>query len=364
MNRLPSFLRPLAFAIGMSLGLSLTGCMFALRDVIDAATSSDPYPYSWYERRELRDGTWLRFGQWGEKGEHRMTIERSTTDQINVGNDNLVWRRTYGRLGEGGHVAFTSGAVLPDGTIVAAAGAQTLTTLGLFAFAPDGRVLWAHEHDLPEKIASRARLFPAGDGAVVLAPLSQRDNHQPTSMFVLRLGAHGEILWATTLTLAGEPMEALWSSAGLTVYGQGIGRNGGLLWRVSPTGDLVWMEEIDAPSPRHFQYVKTSVEASGGVLLHVRSSGCPVCGFSDTLDLRLDPTGALQSVEGKHGTAADEPGDPHRPRPPRDPKSPEVTAATLQIQGLQPSVAHPPMTASRDLRPEMARTEKVEQKAK
>lgn len=364
MNRLPSFLRLLAVAAVWSLGLSLTGCMLPLSGLLDAASASDPYPYSWYERRKLPDGAWLRFGQWADKAEHRMTIERSTSDKINVGDDNLVWRRTYGRLGEGGHIAFTSGVVLPDGTIVAAAGAQTLTTLGLFAFAPDGRLLWAREHDLPEKIASRARLALTDDGVIVLAPLSQKANHQPTSMLVLRFGAHGEVLWKTTLTIAGEPLQVLWSSAGLTVLGQGIGRAGEILWRVSPTGDLVWMEEIGAPSPRYFQYLETTVEASGGLLLHVRSGGCPVCGFTDTLDLRLDPTGALLSVQGKHGTEADEPRNPGVPRPPRDPKSPEITAATLRIAGLQPSVAHPPMTASRDLAPEMARTEKIERKAK
>lgn len=363
MTRLPSFLRTLAVAAVWSLGLSLLGCYVPMGgQLLDSLTSSGPYPYSWYQRQKLPDGTSIRFGMWIDKAKYRMAIDHVTEDKIHDGDDHLIWRRTYGLLGEGAHTAFTAGAVLPNGTILAAAGEQLQTRLAFFGFEPDGRPRWAREIDLPTKIGSKARLIPTGDGAVILAPLSTLANHQPTSTFLLRVDERGEILWTTTLTIATEPIETLWSPAGLTVAGNGEKQRGFLLWRVDPTGALAFMEDIAAPLPRRFETVKASVEGAG-VVVHTTSGGCPACGFTDTLDLRFDPTGALQSIRGEHGKESDEPRKNNLPPPARDPKNPEITVSTVQIAPLQPSVGHP-TTPTRDLGAELARTEKLERKEK
>lgn len=293
-----------AFAFFFAASALLSGCLFIPR--IELPYTPDPHNYSSVVSRE--DGSVYRFGDVREKA-RRPYVERASAD------GKVLWRWSFGVLGNGGHGTFTAGAPLPDGGALVAGAEQTQTTVAVLRFDANGKVLWGNEIELPSQAADQAKIVPTEDGAVLLVPLGGEKG--PSRLHVIRIALDGSATWATTVGIVGRPVQTVWSKErGLTYLGPRFAADLGLSFqersyvegnirivaRVAPDGELAWMRELRTDG----EWVMPELASTpdGDVVIAVGKL-CARCGTNDVEMARLDDGGGVRWAI-----------DVHRPAPP------------------------------------------------
>lgn len=242
-------------------------------------------PHSWYAAVELDDGARARVGVDTGGKDFRPCITRLAAD------GKQIWRRSYGRMGEGGHGIFVAATELPDRSLIAVAGDKTLTTLALVSFDLRGPLRWAEELDLPAPAAGRAQLIGADDGAVAWVPVQEKGG--PLRLFVVRVDGRGALRWAGSWNLVGEQRAATWSGgAGLTLltFSSDAKGSSAVLTRAAPSGEPRWMTRISNP-PGGWGAPSLATPLDGGLLLAAVGPYCQPCANADLSLARFDDQG-------------------------------------------------------------------------
>lgn len=153
----------------------------------------------------------------------------------------LLWRNTYGPNGDG----FGFGiAMTPSGDIAAAGGRSPVVAVRT---APDGTMRWTRTLAAGSPSAGRGAIATDATGAVLLAGRDRDD------AFVAKLDSAGNTLWVRTVATSGVDTAngiAVDSGGDAVVvgsYGLGSGAGTGYVARYDPSGEQVWMTDVNWP---------------------------------------------------------------------------------------------------------------------
>ncbi len=247
--------------------------------------SSPRDPYGWYATLDLDDGTRVRVGADTDGKDLRPAITRLAAD------GKVLWLRSYGRMGEGGHGIFHAVAARPDRGVLVASGEKGFTTLGLLGFDAAGALRWAEELELPAKAAGKVQVIAADDGAIAWVPVEEKGG--VLRLFVARIDGLGAVRWASTWNLSGDVRTASWSGeVGLTLLGLSRDAKGSsaVLARAAPSGEARWMTRIANP-PGDWAAASLATVADGSLLLAAQGARCGTCLVADVALSRFDAQG-------------------------------------------------------------------------
>lgn len=164
----------------------------------------------------------------------------------------LLWRKTYGADADG----FAFGiAMMPSGDIAAAGGRSPVVAVRT---TPDGTTRWTRTLAVGSPSSGRGAIATDATGAVLLAGRDTDD------AFVAKLDSAGDTLWVRTIatsgvdTANGIAVDSRGEAIVVGSYGLGSGGAGtGYVARYAPTGERLWMTDVNWPG----------IEVLGGVAL-------------------------------------------------------------------------------------------------
>jgi len=197
----------------------------------------------------------------------------------------LLWRNTYGPDADG----FGFGiAMTPSGDIAAAGGRSPVVAVRT---APDGTMRWTRTLASGSPYSGRGAIAVDATGAVLLAGRDTDD------AFVAKLDSAGDTLWVRTIATSGVDTSngIAVDSGGDTVvvgsYGLSDGAGTGYVARYDPSGEQVWMTDVNWPG----------IEVLDGVALDAAGNAYVVGSFpSDAFGFHTE--GFLAKV-GRTGVA-------------------------------------------------------------